>query len=233
MNLSRQEMIYADIFYRTLSHRLTKRKRYKDLFPYENALYKLFSLANVRLGDNNYIDYVPMCIDFVKNHGDCLHYIDNELIGFLLHNRGTVPTFYYKELMAIFKPEVYASNKLSDYLCAIYAIFVDHEYDFKDYKFSYEKFNNFYDHYLDYRGDDKGNPIIIAALLAYIYLNNLDDYSMVNEYVKNHEYYDEKLELNGLRIKKYGSTAFYTESFHVFYENINTFFNDPVNQLIK
>ena len=69
------------------------------------------------------------------------------------------------------------------------------------------------------------NLAIISIIIAYIYANNIDDYSMLYNFLNNLDYYYDKLTLSGMNFNYEELNKIYNFSFEDIYLNIEKIFD--------
>jgi len=218
---------YLHIYNLVLQKKLCNHYRYSDIHKYQDTLYKLFLLCGNR-NPKEFVRYIPYCLELVKLMDGNLDLIDNQLLEFITIKRLAPPIYFSDLLKLIFFPE--RINDIGEYLDLMFGLFNDHNSDINLYYFKYQKFNDFYSYYYNnnfcnLKSEDRD---IVITILAYIYRNNINNYEMVEKYLSDRDYYQEKIALYGIHLNRlFSRTNYYNIQFTNFYNSIERIFASP------
>ena len=194
--------------------------------------------------DNSYLywtHYIDMAIELSKEVGDTI--ISQRLIDKLLY---LVPNPGECELLSIIET-VYVP-RLTDFFqtylknCKwLYDLFLFHVQEEADVIVNVHELDNFYQYmgYLKVPGI-KPNSIwseggMISLIFAYLHYHQIYDYELIEEYLKNIDYYNNKMNLNGcypIIKNKYNEDEYDFNKASILFDNLEKFFVKEENKII-
>ena len=130
----------------------------------------------------------------------------NSMHGIISTN--TINTYFYREVF----PHLSSNNIKSD----LYTLMKVVKYNGEN------RFNDFI-----------GNLGIVSLIISYIYENGINDYTILNNFLNDPEYYYQKMSLSGITFYESELHEFYLFDYNSIYNNIEYLFNNKKDKIIK
>ena len=169
--------------------------------------------------------------------------ITNELIMFIATDTYNM-TKALNKVRSLIIPNKFANDDLLVYLDTFHHIISSNVMNTYFFKEIYPKLNKYtIDNKLyklmktiKYNGENKfndflGNLGICTIIIGYIYANNINDYSMLDNFLNDTEYYYQKMKLSGIEFIETELHEFYLIDYHAIYEQTENLFNNKKDKI--
>ena len=169
--------------------------------------------------------------------------ITNELIMFIATDTYNM-TKALNKVRSLIIPNKFANDDLLVYLDTFHHIISSNVMNTYFFKEIYPKLNKYtIDNKLyklmktiKYNGENRfndfiGNLGICTLIIGYIYANNINDYSMLDNFLNDTEYYYQKMKLSGIEFIETELHEFYLIDYHAIYEQIENLFNNKKDKI--
>ena len=169
--------------------------------------------------------------------------ITNELIMFIATDTYNM-TKALNKVRALIIPNKFANDDLLLYLDTFHHIISSNVMNTYFFKEIYPKLNKYtIDNKLyklmktiKYNGENRfndfiGNLGICTLIIGYIYANNINDYSMLDNFLNDTEYYYQKMKLSGIEFIETELHEFYLIDYHAIYEQTEKIFNNKKDKI--
>ena len=169
--------------------------------------------------------------------------ITNELIMFIATDTYNM-TKALNKVRSLIIPNKFANDDLLLYLDTFHHIISSNVMNTYFFKEIYPKLNKYtIDSKLyklmktiKYNGENKfndflGNLGICTIIIGYIYANNINDYSMLDNFLNDTEYYYQKMKLSGIEFIETELHEFYLIDYHAIYEQTEKIFNNKKDKI--
>ena len=169
--------------------------------------------------------------------------ITNELIMFIATDTYNM-TKALNKVRSLIIPNKFANDDLLLYLDTFHHIISSNVMNTYFFKEIYPKLNKYtIDNKLyklmktiKYNGENKfndflGNLGICTIIIGYIYANNINDYSMLDNFLNDTEYYYQKMKLSGIEFIETELHEFYLIDYHAIYEQTENLFNNKKDKI--
>ncbi len=193
--------------------------------------------------DENIKELKKVTTDLLKNEVTDTSLITNELIMFIVTDTYNMAKALNK-IRALVIPDKFANDDLLVYLDTFHHIIssnVMNTYFFKEIYPQINKYSLNQKLYklmktIKYYGENRfndflGNLGICTIIIGYIYANNINDYSMLDNFLNDTEYYYQKMKLSGIEFIETELHEFYLIDYHAIYEQTENLFNNKKDKI--